>query len=43
MEKSQQQQKLYEQVKKIQALYKACIDKNKNIVVGWKLSGGNID
>jgi len=42
MEKTQQQQ-LLEQIKKVQALYKTCTEKNKNIAVGWKLSGGNID
>lgn len=37
-----QEQKLREQIKKLQALYRKA-EKQKNIHIGWKLSGGNID
>lgn len=35
--------KLSEQIKRIQELYNECKNKDKNIAIGWKLSGGNID
>ena len=38
----ERENRLKEHIKKIQALYKRA-DKQKNIFIGWKLSGGNID
>ena len=38
----ERENRLQEHIKKIQALYKKA-DKQKNIFIGWKLSGGNID
>lgn len=35
--------KLLIQILKVQKLYKENKDKQKNIAIGWRLSGGNID
>ncbi len=36
-------EKLLKQIKKVQALYNTCTDKDKKMIIGWRLSGGKID